>query len=118
MLGVCNYGIKDYETIYISLIFLRRRLEAGAGSERKPRLIEESELPPFLLQDDDELDELEAQEKAEKESDLVRGNRARKETNYDDQLSEKDWLKAIGAEEEEFEDDEDDTPKKRGNSQR
>jgi len=92
----------------------RRRLEAGAGSERKPRLIEESELPPFLLQDDDELDELEAQEKAEKESDLVRGNRARKETNYDDQLSEKDWLKAIGAEEEEFEDDEDDTPKKRG----
>ena len=27
---------------------------------------------------------------------LGRGNRARKETNYDDQLSEREWLKAIG----------------------
>merc|ERR1712018_86320 len=29
------------------------------------------------------------------------------ETNYDDQLSEKEWLKAIGAEEEDFDDDDD-----------
>jgi hypothetical protein len=28
----------------------RRRHEAGLGADRKPRLIEESELPPFLLQ--------------------------------------------------------------------
>ena len=28
----------------------RRRQEASLGSERKPRLIEESELPPFLIQ--------------------------------------------------------------------
>ena len=28
---------------------------------------------------------------------MGRGNRARKETNYDDQLSEREWLKAIGA---------------------
>jgi hypothetical protein len=28
----------------------RRRQEAALGSERKPRLIEESELPPFLIQ--------------------------------------------------------------------
>ena len=28
----------------------RRRQEAALGAERKPRLIEESELPPFLLQ--------------------------------------------------------------------
>ena len=32
----------------------------------------------------------------EQEIILGRGNRARKETNYDDQLSERDWLKAIG----------------------
>merc|ERR1712018_735006 len=38
--------------------------------------------------------------------------------NYDDQLSEKEWLKAIGAEEEEFDDDEDETPKKRGKKKR
>ena len=28
----------------------RRRQEAALGAERKPRLIEQSELPPFLLQ--------------------------------------------------------------------
>ena len=28
----------------------RRRQEAALGADRKPRLIEESELPPFLLQ--------------------------------------------------------------------
>ena len=32
-----------------------------------------------------------------KEIELGRGNRMRKETNYDgDQLSEREWLKAIG----------------------
>jgi len=31
-----------------------------------------------------------------KEIELGRGNRMRKETNYDDRLSERDWLKAIG----------------------
>merc|ERR1711878_255321 len=65
------------------------------------RLIEESELPPFLLKDDDPSEE----EEEEKEVELGRGNRSRKETNHDDQLSEKEWLKVIGAEdEEEFED--------------
>ena len=35
----------------------RRRLEASAGSERKARLIEESELPAFLLADDESEEE-------------------------------------------------------------
>lgn len=70
----------------------RRREEASLGADRKPRLMEESELPPFLLQDDELIDEEEEPEKIE----LGRGNRARKETNYDDQLSERAWLKAIG----------------------
>merc|ERR1711974_416656 len=98
----------------------RRRVEASAGSERKARLIEESELPAFLLKDDESMDE----EEEEKPEDLGRGNRSRKETNYDDQLSEKEWLKAIGAEEEDFDDD-DDVPvdqdgggKKRGKKKR
>lgn len=68
----------------------RRRDEAAAGSNRKARLMEESELPPFLLQEDLE------DEEEEQEVELGRGNRARKETNYDDQLSEREWLKAIG----------------------
>merc|ERR1712226_1120475 len=95
----------------------RRRAEAAAGSERKARLIEESELPPFLLKDDDPSEEA----VEEKEIELGRGNRARKESNYNDQLSEKDWLKAIGAEDDADDDDfgddaggDGDSPKKRG----
>lgn len=41
-------------------------------------------------------DEFEVEEEEIKEIELGRGNRMRKETNYDDQLSERDWLKAIG----------------------
>merc|ERR1712012_633529 len=58
----------------------RRRADAALGAERKARLMEESELPPFLLQETDELDAIEEEEK---EIELGRGNRARKETNYD-----------------------------------
>merc|ERR1711953_50361 len=71
---------------------------------------EESELPPFLLE---EPEEIVSEDEEAKALQLGRGNRARKETRYDEQLSEKDWLKAIGAEEEEFDDDDDDTPRKR-----
>merc|ERR1712020_863545 len=91
----------------------RRRHDASLGAERKPRLIEECELPAFLLQEPEE----EITEEMREEQELERGNRAPKETNYDDQLSEKDWLKAIGAEEEDFDDDDGDdgaSPKKRG----
>jgi SWI/SNF-related matrix-associated actin-dependent regulator of chromatin subfamily A protein 2/4 len=86
----------------------RRRQEAALGAERKPRLIEESELPPFLLQNEEDLvaeEEIEAERI--KAIELGRGNRSRKDANYDDQLSEKEWLKVIGAEEE-FDDDDDD----------
>merc|ERR1711997_630607 len=96
----------------------RRRLEAEAGADRKPRLLEESELPEFLLQDDiDDDDEEEDLEEAQREEDMGRGNRSRKEVTYHEQLSEKDWLKAIGAEEEESDEApsgfQEDTPKKK-----
>merc|ERR1711997_468438 len=92
----------------------RRRQDAALGADRKPRLIEECELPAFLLQEPEEEEEVEEREEEERrrELELGRGNRARKETNYDDQLSEKDWLKAIGAEDEDFESDEDDMQSK------
>merc|ERR1719397_840098 len=102
----------------------RRREEADLGAARKPRLIEESELPEFLIKDDEEIERMEEEAKAE-EVDLGRGNRQRKDVAYQEQLSEKDWLKAIGAEEEGESGDSDDgaggggggyddTPKKRG----
>merc|ERR1719336_807298 len=80
----------------------RRRAEAELGAARKPRLIEESELPDFLIQDPEE---------------MGRGNRSRKDVTYQEQLSERDWLKAIGAEDEGSSDDNkyaelDDTPSK------
>ena len=83
----------------------RRRIEAEAGPDRKPRLLEESELPEFLLQDDlDEDEDLEEAQRAQQEEIMGRGNRSRKEVTYHEQLSEKDWLKAIGAEEEDSDD--------------
>merc|ERR1719361_1189162 len=96
----------------------RRRQEAEAGAERKPRLLEVSELPDFLLQEDIEDDEdLEEVTRAQQEEEMGRGNRSRKEVTYHEQLSEKDWLKAIGAEEEESDDAptgfQEDTPKKK-----
>merc|ERR1712130_572186 len=79
----------------------RRRTEAEAGSDRKPRLIEDGELPEFLLQDmnDVEEDEEEAQRIQQEELEMGR-KRSRKDVTYHENLSEKDWLKAIGAEEE------------------
>jgi len=70
-------------------------------------LIENSELPDYLLADpEEESDEETPEDKEKREAvELGRGNRSKKETNYDDQMSEKEWLKVIGAEdEEEFED--------------
>merc|ERR1712203_1126593 len=91
----------------------RRREDAALGADRKPRLIEDSELPPFLVEEDEEIEEETPEEI------LGRGNRSKKDTNYDDQMSEREWLKAIGAEEEgeDYDDDDEETTptkKKRG----
>merc|ERR1719347_2236690 len=61
----------------------RRRTEAEAGSGRKARLIEEGELPEFLLQDmnDVEEDEEEAQRIQQEELEMGR-KRSRKEVTY------------------------------------
>merc|ERR1711874_755505 len=56
----------------------RRRAEADLGTERKDRLIQECELPEFLIRDDDDL-EMEELAEQQKEMELGRGNRARKE---------------------------------------
>lgn len=93
----------------------RRRGEAELGADRKDRLIQEHELPEFLLRDDEDLEaELEAERESEKQKEL--GRRVRKEVLYQEQLSERDWLKAIGAEDEEGSDEytEDGEVSKRG----
>merc|ERR1719412_2107426 len=90
----------------------RRRAEADLGTERKDRLIQECELPEFLMRDDDDL-EMEELAEQQKEAELGRGNRARKEVTYQEQLSERDWLKAIGAEDDEDDEDDYDAPRKK-----
>ncbi len=113
MIARSNDEFEKFQTMDIE----RRRQEAALGSERKPRLIEECELPDFLLQEIDEEEEAAEEEaKRQQEMELGRGNRQKKDMSYDDKMSEKEWLKAIGAEDEDYEssEEEDATPKKRG----
>ncbi|KAK6636841.1 hypothetical protein RUM43_010505 [Polyplax serrata] len=98
----------------------RRREDAKLGTARKSRLIEESELPDWLVKDDDEVDVLAYEEEEEKI--LERGSRKRKEVDYTDSLTEKEWLKAIDEEgafdDEEDEEEERKSKKKRGKRRR
>ncbi|XP_055885494.1 probable global transcription activator SNF2L2 isoform X1 [Biomphalaria glabrata] len=70
----------------------RRRSEARDGN-RKPRLMEEGELPLWIVKDDKEVERLTMEDEEDKL--FGRGNRARKEVDYSDSLTEKQWLRAI-----------------------
>jgi len=70
----------------------RRRAEAR-DPKRKPRLMEEDELPTWLLRDEAEVERLTFEEEEEKV--FGRGSRQRKEVDYSDQLTDKQWLRAI-----------------------
>lgn len=61
-------------------------------TDGKSRLIEEHELPEWLTKDDDEIDRWDYDEE---ETILGRGSRQRKEVDYTDSLTEKEWMKAI-----------------------
>ncbi|CAF1110954.1 unnamed protein product [Adineta steineri] len=70
----------------------RRHAEARLAN-RKPRLLEMSELPAWLTKDPKEL------EKAIQDQETLdlfgRGTRHRKEVDYSDSLTDKEWLRAI-----------------------
>ncbi|KAF7988055.1 hypothetical protein HCN44_007549 [Aphidius gifuensis] len=90
----------------------RRREEANLGSARKPRLLEESELPDWLIKEDEEVERWDGNED---DDDRVfgRGSRQRKEVDYTHSLTEQEWLKAIGDDGvEEDEEEEEDKKKK------
>ncbi|XP_044262414.1 ATP-dependent helicase brm isoform X2 [Tribolium madens] len=91
----------------------RRREEAKLGPNRKPRMMEISELPDWLVKDDDEVDPWNYDET---ESALGRGTRQRKEVDYTDSLTEKEWLKAIdeGGDYDDEDDEEEKVKKRRG----
>lgn len=77
-------------TIFFLLNAERKDHDAG-----RPRLITEDELPDWLVKEDDEVDRWNYEDN---DSILGRGSRQRKEVDYTDSLTEKEWLKAIDGE--------------------
>ncbi|XP_069365997.1 ATP-dependent helicase brm isoform X2 [Maniola hyperantus] len=94
-------------------------------TETQTRLIDESELPDWLVKNDDEVvcNKGQGWNYLDEDETLGRGSRQRKEVDYTDSLTEKEWLKAIDDEfeEEEEEDDDDevlDKKRKKGRKRR
>lgn len=90
----------------------RRREEAKMGSSRKGRLLEESELPEWLVKNDDEVEKCVYDDDEDKTL-LGRGSRQRKEVDYTNSLTEKEWLKAIGDDGVDFEEEEEEDKRKK-----
>ena len=70
----------------------RRRNEAN-NANRKPRLMENSELPNWLLRDDAELEKM--REENESKDNFGNGPRKKKEIDYSDRLTEREFLMAV-----------------------
>lgn len=67
----------------------RRRIEAR-DPNRKPRLMEDDELPSWLMKDDAEVERLTFEDEEDKI--FGRGSRQRKEVDYTDSLTERQWM--------------------------
>jgi len=87
--------LNSFSRILILLLFQRmdldRRREDARNPKRKPRLMEEDDMPGWILKDDAEVERLTCEEEEEKM--FGRGSRQRKEVDYSDSLTEKQWLK-------------------------
>lgn len=68
-----------------------RRREDARNPKRKPRLLEEDELPSWIIKDDAEVERLTCEEEEEKI--FGRGSRQRRDVDYSDALTEKQWLR-------------------------
>ncbi|XP_017860704.1 PREDICTED: ATP-dependent helicase brm [Drosophila arizonae] len=92
---------------------IERKKEDEEIHPGRERLIDESELPDWLTKDDDEVERFHYQ--YDEDTILGRGSRQRKEVDYTDSLTEKEWLKAIddGAEFDEEEEEDLDSKRKR-----
>lgn len=73
--------------------------ESRTPGGQKPRLMEEEELPSWLIKDDQEIDRLTAD--SDEDKIFGRGSRQRKEVDYSEEFCEKQFLQAL-------DDDEDD----------
>ena len=59
----------------------------------KPRLISIDELPPWLLRDEEEVEQMTCE--ADQERLFGRGSRSRKTVDYSETLTEKEWLRGV-----------------------
>ena len=101
---------KEFES-FQKMDLERRREEAKLGPARKGRLLEESELPEWLVKDDEEVEKCVYDDDDEKF--LGRGSRQRKEVDYTNSLTEKELLRAIGEDGCEFDEEEEEDKKKK-----
>ncbi|XP_021950482.1 ATP-dependent helicase brm isoform X2 [Folsomia candida] len=86
----------------------REREDLQREESRKGRLMVESELPEWLLRADEAEAAGNNNEDEEDDEESTSGKRRiRREVDYGDSLTEKEWLKVIGAMEDEGEEDED-----------
>uniref|UniRef100_A0A8C5GX34 Probable global transcription activator SNF2L2 n=1 Tax=Gouania willdenowi TaxID=441366 RepID=A0A8C5GX34_GOUWI len=83
---------EDEFQLFMRMDLDRRREDAG-NPKRRPRLMEEDELPSWIIKDDAEVERLTYEE--EKEKLFGRGSRCRQDVDYSDALTEKQWLRAI-----------------------
>lgn len=83
--------INSNVSVSVQRMDLDRRREEARNPKRKPRLMEEDELPTWIMKDDAEVERLTCEEEEEKM--FGRGSRQRKEVDYSDSLTEKQWLK-------------------------
>ncbi|MEE6459257.1 hypothetical protein FKM82_000584 [Ascaphus truei] len=72
---------------------LDRRREDARNPKRKPRLLEEDDLPSWIIKDDAEVERLTCEEEEEKI--FGRGSRSRRDVDYSDALTDKQWIRAI-----------------------
>ncbi|XP_046871653.1 probable global transcription activator SNF2L2 isoform X2 [Hypomesus transpacificus] len=70
-----------------------RRREDARNPKRRPRLMEEDELPSWIIKDDAEVERLTYEEEEDKI--FGRGSRSRRDVDYSDALTEKQWLRAV-----------------------
>uniref|UniRef100_A0A673XTB6 SWI/SNF related BAF chromatin remodeling complex subunit ATPase 2 n=1 Tax=Salmo trutta TaxID=8032 RepID=A0A673XTB6_SALTR len=83
---------EDEFELFMSMDLDRRR-EDARNPKRKPRLMEEDELPSWIVKDDAEVERLTCEEEEEKI--FGRGSRRRGDVDYSDALTEKQWLRAV-----------------------
>lgn len=84
-------------------LFKQMDIERRKADGDRKRLVEESELPDWLTKEDDEMDRWNDDE--DDSAILGRGSRQRKEVDYTDSLTEKEWLKAIDGDDIDFDEE-------------